>query len=289
MIKGQLCENEAKTGNFNKYYSKQFYKGALEIIRKFNLDKDIKRIDREKQKSYELIKKKCLAGINNLNAEFSIKITNSLSSNKLVENNLKNEKEKLYLILDNFHENISKLEGLDDDESYKLLAFSYANIVKIEYKLLENKTNLNIICDYGNKCKHIGNNKKIISKKKRYTEFLDIQKEIEEEISFRQTEKSKEKIMIKEKMKDVLDKISNKAKGKNKLEFIKFIINNYPPIGYKKGDDYIKRFIKNPDKTLEDLTSVYHPSLYHGKDVSYETFLIVEQIATELNKMKNVQ
>ena len=287
MIKGQLCESEAKNGNFNKFYAKQYYKGALDIIRKYNLDKDIKRIDRNKQESYEKLKNKCLAGINNLNAEFSIKNKNALSSNKLVDNALKNDKERLYLMLDNFHENISKLEGLDDDESRRLLAFSYANIVKIEYKLLENKIHLNIICDYGNKCKQLANNKSTISNKSWFKEFLAIQKEIEEEINIKESKKNEERIIIKQNMQGVLDKISNEAKEKMRLDFIKFIIYNYPPIGYKKEDDYIKRFNENPDKTLEDLSNAYHPSQYHGKDVTYEKFLIIEQIATELNKMKN--
>ena len=287
MIKGQLCETEAKNGNFNKFYSKQYYKGALDIIRKYNLDKDIKRIDRNKQESYQKLKSKCLAGINNLNAEFSIKTKNALSSNKLVDNALKNDKERLYLMLDNFHENISKLEGLDDDESRRLLAFSYANIVKIEYKLLENKIHLNIIYDYGNKCKQLASNKSTISNKSWFKEFLVIQKEIEDEINIKESKKNEEKIIIKQNMQGVLDKISNEAKEKSRLDFIKFIIDNYPPIGYKKEDDYIKRFNENPDKTLEDLSNVYHPSQYHGKDVTYEKFLIIEQIATELNKMKN--
>ena len=287
MIKGQLCETEAKNGNFNKFYSKQYYKGALDIIRKYNLDKDIKRIDRNKQESYQKLKSKCLAGINNLNAEFSIKTKNALSSNKLVDNTLKNDKERLYLMLDNFHENISKLEGLDDDESRRLLAFSYANIVKIEYKLLENKIHLNIIYDYGNKCKQLASNKSTISNKSWFKEFLVIQKEIEDEINIKESKKNEERIIIKQNMQGVLDKISNEAKEKSRLDFIKFIIDNYPPIGYKKEDDYIKRFNENPDKTLEDLSNAYHPSQYHGKDVTYEKFLIIEQIATELNKMKN--
>ena len=287
MIKGQLCETEAKNGNFNKFYSKQYYKGALDIIGKYNLDKDIKRIDRNKQESYQRLKSKCLAGINNLNAEFSIKTKNALSSNKLVDNALKNEKERLYLMLDNFHENISKLEGLDDDESRRLLAFSYANIVKIEYKLLENKIHLNIIYDYGNKCKQLASNKSTISNKSWFKEFLVIQKEIEDEINIKESKKNEERIIIKQNMQGVLDKISNEAKEKSRLDFIKFIIDNYPPIGYKKEDDYIKRFNENPDKTLEDLSNAYHPSQYHGKDVTYEKFLIIEQIATELNKMKN--
>ena len=287
MIKGQLCETEAKNGNFNKFYSKQYYKGALDIIRKYNLDKDIKRIDRNKQESYQQLKSKCLAGINNLNAEFSIKTKNALSSNKLVDNALKNDKERLYLMLDNFHENISKLEGLDDDESRRLLAFSYANIVKIEYKLLENKIHLNIIYDYGNKCKQLASNKSTISNKSWFKEFLVIQKEIEDEINIKESKKNEERIRIKQNMQGVLDKISNEAKEKSRLDFIKFIIDNYPPIGYKKENDYIKRFNENPDKTLEDLSNAYHPSQYHGKDVTYEKFLIIEQIATELNKMKN--
>ena len=287
MIKGQLYQTDARIENFNKYYSKQYFKGALEIVRKYNLDKNISRIDPNKQEAYNNFKNKCLAGINNLNAEFSIKIQNELSSNKLVNDNLKDKKEKLYLLLDAFNENIAKLEGIEDPESYRLLALCYANIIKIEYKLLWNKTNLKLLCDYGNKCILISKKIEIITSKNWFKEFLNIQGEIEKEIKITEEEKNKEKIKIKERMQPTLDQISDKAKEKNPIDFIKYIIDNYPPIGYKKEDDYIKKFRENPEKTLDDLTTEYHPSRYHGKDVTYEKYLIVEQIATELNKMKN--
>ena len=286
MIKGQLYSSETKRDNFNKYYAKQYFKGALEIIRKYNLDKDINRIERKKKEQYEQMKNKCIAGIHNLDAEFLIESENSLSSNKLVDDKIKNQKEKLYSLLDIFLEHISKLEGLDDNESYRIIALCYANIVKIEYKLLGNKNKLKIIRDYGVKCKEISERIESIKHKSWFKEFFDIQRELEEEIRFREEEKDNEKIKIKEKMQEELNKISRIAKEKRKVEFIKYIIDNYPPNGYKKEDDYVKRFNKNPEKTLEDLTTVYHTSNYHGKDIPYERYLIIEQIETELNKMK---
>ena len=286
MIKGQLYSSETKRDNFNKYYAKQYFKGALEIIRKYNLDKDINRIERKKKEQYEQMKNKCIAGIHNLDAEFLIESENSLSSNKLVDDKIKSQKEKLYSLLDIFLEHISKLEGLDDNESYRIIALCYANIVKIEYKLLGNKNKLKIIRDYGVKCKEISERIESIKHKSWFKEFFDIQRELEEEIRFREEEKDNEKIKIKEKMQEELNKISRIAKEKRKVEFIKYIIDNYPPNGYKKEDDYVKRFNKNPEKTLEDLTTVYHTSNYHGKDIPYERYLIIEQIETELNKMK---
>ena len=286
MIKGQLYSSETKRDNFNKYYAKQYFKGALEIIRKYNLDKDINRIERKKKEQYEQMKNKCIAGIHNLDAEFLIESENSLSSNKLVDDKIKSQKEKLYSLLDIFLEHISKLEGLDDNESYRIIALCYANIVKIEYKLLGNKNKLKIIRDYGVKCKEISERIESIKHKSWFKEFFDIQRELEEEIRFKEEEKDNEKIKIKEKMQEELNKISRIAKEKRKVEFIKYIIDNYPPNGYKKEDDYVKRFNKNQEKTLEDLTTVYHTSNYHGKDIPYERYLIIEQIETELNKMK---
>ena len=286
MIKGQLYSSETKRDNFNKYYAKQYFKGALEIIRKYDLDKDINRIERKKKEQYEQMKNKCIAGIHNLDAEFLIESENSLSSNKLVDDKIKSQKEKLYSLLDIFLEHISKLEGLDDNESYRIIALCYANIVKIEYKLLGNKNKLKIIRDYGVKCKEISERIESIKHKSWFKEFFDIQRELEEEIRFREEEKDNEKIKTKEKMQEELNKISRIAKEKRKVEFIKYIIDNYPPNGYKKEDDYVKRFNKNPEKTLEDLTTVYHTSNYHGKDIPYERYLIIEQIETELNKMK---
>ena len=286
MIKGQLYSSETKRDNFNKYYAKQYFKGALEIIRKYNLDKDINRIERKKKEQYEQMKNKCIAGIHNLDAEFLIESENSLSSNKLVDDKIKSQKEKLYSLLDIFLEHISKLEGLEDNESYRIIALCYANIVKIEYKLLGNKNKLKIIRDYGVKCKEISERIESIKHKSWFKEFFDIQRELEEEIRFKEEEKDNEKIKIKEKMQEELNKISRIAKEKRKVEFIKYIIDNYPPNGYKKEDDYVKRFNKNQEKTLEDLTTVYHTSNYHGKDIPYERYLIIEQIETELNKMK---
>ena len=87
-------------------------------------------------------------------------------------------------------------------------------------------------------------------------------------------------------MKNILQKISKNAKKMEETDFIKFIIENYPPNGFKKEDDYVKKYTEDPKKTLEELTTVYHTSNYHGKDVTYEYYLIIEQIETELNKMK---
>ena len=176
------------------------------------------------------MKNKCLAGIQNLNAEFKIE-TNSLSSNKLVNDELKNQKEKLYLILDSFHENINKLEGLKDDDSSRIVSFSYANIVKIEYKLLRNKTNLHIIRDYGNKCQELAD--AVIKNKSWYKEFLKIQNELEEEIKIKDTEKTQEKIKIKENMQPELNKISRMAKEKSRIDFIRTLTQNLNKIKMK--------------------------------------------------------
>ena len=220
MIKGQLYSSETKRDNFNKYYAKQYFKGALEIIRKYDLDKDINRIERKKKEQYEQMKNKCIAGIHNLDAEFLIESENSLSSNKLVDDKIKSQKEKLYSLLDIFLEHISKLEGLDDNESYRIIALCYANIVKIEYKLLGNKNKLKIIRDYGVKCKEISERIESIKHKSWFKEFFDIQRELEEEIRFREEEKDNEKIKIKEKMQEELNKISRIAKEKKRLNLL---------------------------------------------------------------------
>lgn len=72
---------------------------------------------------------------------YIIESQNTLSTNKLISNDLLKDREKLYLLLDAFHQIIAKSEGIDDTESYKNIAFSYANIIKIEYKLLKNEKN----------------------------------------------------------------------------------------------------------------------------------------------------
>ena len=116
---------------------------------------------------------------------------------------------------------------------------------------------------------------------------MEIHKEINGKIKTNELENAEEKKKIKDKMRDTLNDISKKAAEMKPFEFIKYIIDNHPPIGYKKENDYVKNFQENPEKTLDELTTLYHTSNYHGKDVTYEKFLIIEQIETELNKMKN--
>ena len=286
LMKGQLYQMDSKSENFNKYYAKQYYKAALDICEKYKLDKEKDKVERDSQKKYLDLKNKCLAGLNNLDSEYLMEIQNTLSSNKLVSNDLINNKERLYLLSDAFHLNLSKLDGLEDKDSFKIIAFSYANIIKIDFKLLKNLKNLKTLNDYSNKCIEISQKIGINKNKAWFKEFLEIKKEIDEKLRKEEEENDKEKRKIKEIMKETLNGISKKAKEMEKCDFIKFIIENYPPLGYKKVDDYVKIFKENPEKALEDLTTVYHTSNYHGKDVTFEKYLIIEQIETELNIIK---
>ena len=287
-VKGQMYKSDSKEENFNKYYAKIYFKASLDISEKYKLDKSKEIVDRKKKNQYEGIKNRCLSSINNLDAEYLIEVNKALSSNKLVSNELKNKKEKLHLLLDSLHQNISRLEGFDDKDSDKNISLCYANIVKIEFKLLENINNLNIIKDYANKCFEISNKEgnENFKKKSWFKEFEQIKKELDEKIKRKEEESDEEKIRIREKMTDTLKDISEKAKKMKECEFIKFIIDNYPPKGYKKEDDYVNKYKKNPEETLEKLTTAYHTSNYHGKDITFEKYLIIEQIQTELNKIQ---
>ena len=284
LIKGQIYQSEIESENFNKFYAKTYFKAALDICEKYELEKKKDNIEREKRKSFDDIKNQCLAKINILDSEYLIAIQNIINSKKLISNDLINNKENLYLISDAFHQNISKLEGSDDNESLRISAFCYANIIKIEFKLFKNFKNLKLLKHYCEKCiEKYGDFNKNVSW---FKEFSDIKKEIEEKIIKDENENNEEKKRIKNNMKNVLFKITKNAKEMEECDFIKFIIDNYPPIGYKKEDDYVKKYKEDPKKTLEQLTTVYHTSNYHGKDVTYENYLIIEQIETELNKMK---
>ena len=287
-VKGQMYKSDSKEENFNKYYAKIYFKASLDISEKYKLDKSKEIVDRKKKNQYEGIKNRCLSSINNLDAEYLIEVNKALSSNKLVSNELKNKKEKLHLLLDSLHQNISRLEGFDDKDSDKNISLCYANIVKIEFKLLENINNLNIIKDYANKCFEISNKEgnENFKKKSWFKEFEQIKKELDEKIKRKEEESDEEKIRIREKMTDTLKDISEKAKKMKECEFIKFIIDNYLPKGYKKEDDYVNKYKKNPEETLEKLTTAYHTSNYHGKDITFEKYLIIEQIQTELNKIQ---
>jgi predicted RNase H-related nuclease YkuK (DUF458 family) len=167
LIKGQYYKTDFKDENFNKYYSKKYFRTALDISEKYKLDKIKDIIERDKKNAYELLKNSCIASINNLDSEYLIEVNKALSSNKLISNDIKNRKEKLLLLLDSLHQNISRLEDFEDKDSNLNISLCYANIVKIEFKLLENTNNLNVINDYATKCIEISNKEgnEIIKKK----------------------------------------------------------------------------------------------------------------------------
>ena len=286
VLKGQLYQNESMIENVNKYYAKQYFKAALDIKEKYKLDKEKDRIDRNKKNGYEELINKCIAEINNLNTEYQMEVQNSLSSNKLISNDLIKNRETLYLLSDAFHQNISKLEGIDDKKSKTLIALCYANIIKIEYKLLNKRNNLKLLNDYANKCIEISNSIGINKKKNWFSEFMEIKNDIDGRIKKDEEDDDEEKRRIRVNMRNKLDDISKKAREMNNCDFIKFIIDNYPPIGYKKEKDYVTKFKEDPRKTLEELTTLYHTSNYHGNNLNYEKYLIIEQIETELNRMK---
>ena len=189
LIKGQIYQSESESENFNKFYAKTYFKAALDICEKYELEKKKDNIEREKRKSFDDIKNQCLAKINILDSEYLIAIQNIINSKKLISNDLINKKENLYLISDAFHQNISKLEGSDDNESLRISAFCYANIIKIEFKLFKNFKNLKLLKHYCEKCiEKYGDFNKNVSW---FKEFSDIKKEIEEKIIKKENENKK--------------------------------------------------------------------------------------------------
>ena len=89
-----------------------------------------------------------------------------------------------------------------------------------------------------------------------------------------------------EEKKEIFDEIENYAK-KDNIEFIKFIIENHPPMRYKKEKKTIEEQWKENKKNLINvLCSKYHPAKY-PKNTEEEKlrFLIAEKISEHLNKI----
>ena len=70
------------------------------------------------------------------------------------------------------------------------------------------------------------------------------------------------------------------------IDFIKFILEKYPYIRYKKTDDIEAKFNKNPLSYIRSLVIKYHPDRYpKNTEEEKKKFVIIHEIYAILNNL----
>ena len=194
-------------------------------------------------------------------------------------------REALSNLLENNKDNNNNYNNKEENNQIELEAFISANIVKIQYTLLQkdNYDILKLLAEHSvNLAMSINKNWDTI------TWFKEIKQILEEirEIVKRNEEIDKqifEEQILKEK-KEIFDEIEEMA-NKDNFEFIKFIIKKYPPKKYNESEDSIeKKWKENKENLINILCSKYNqPSYPRNTDEEKQKYVIVGKIYDHLN------
>ena len=239
--------------------------------------------------------------INDINSGAILLFENSLKTNKLIEskntgftNTLmglklspQEENEKYQIIMSNYEKMLINLS----DKISKEKAMCIANIMKIGIRFLGD-VNLKKYMQLGEDCEFIVRQLNLDKNEEWYIEFKNIYNEVKDNYKSLKEDEKDMKEKIKSKYKNEFDEIDNKfSKKKNKIDFIKFILQLRPYKGYEEDKKNNKINLNgNIQDLLEYLKSKYHPDNYTYSDEDEQSqldYCIVEYIESYINKMNN--
>ena len=197
------------------------------------------------------------------------------------------ENEKYQIIMSNYEKMLINLS----DKISKEKAMCIANIMKIGIRFLGD-VNLRKYMQLGEDCEFIVRQLNLDKNEEWYIEFKNIYNEVKDNYKSLKEDEKDMKEKIKSKYKNEFDEIDNKfSKKKNKIDFIKFILQLRPYKGYEEDKKNIKINLNgNIQDLLEYLKSKYHPDNYTYSDEDEQSqldYCIVEYIESYINKMNN--
>ena len=249
-----------KTSNLTICSNKDIYKnGKLQIETSSIYIKDIHSgailLGKESFKQGKLISTGSGFTVNRKGLSFGTK--EEYEKNKIVLENY----EKLYTeCIKSNTRNLSK----EEKERIKMQeAICIANIIKINVKFLGN-SNYKLYCQLAETCLFIIRDLNIDENTEWYKEFLEIYNEIKE-INERIQTLNEIKDNIKQKYKSKFEEIDKKFdKGKNRKDFIKYILETTPYDRYEEDKKNIDN--KSENELIEYLKIKYHPDHYELPD-----------------------
>jgi L1 cell adhesion molecule like protein len=294
----KLIEKKAEkilsnNNKFSRYNAKYLFQNCLKISELFiKSERDLAKFF-EIRKEHNYYIDKCKVEIKKINANSLIEIDKIKKSGKLIENGENMNREELLILLDNYRQAIQNIEGINDYLSESILL---ANIVKIKYKYLnnENYEQLRIFAEQSVRLAKSNNTN--VEQYKWYLEITSILKELRKrkEDQERYDQENFEN-KYKTQQKQIFEKIKQ-FRQKSNIEFIQFVLENYPP----KKSPLNKKTIEeewNEDKKsfVTKLSARYNPDNYPKnteeekfKFTIYHTISIeINAILSELNSVTN--
>ena len=292
---GKQCLKDM--GKFCRYNSLIYFEKALFYFK--NYISDIKKIFKKCPKkigdSCKLQNETARIYIEDINSDAILLCQDSIRLGKIISKGcgftirqkglaygLKDEKEKIEIVLENYEKMYVNLQGKGNKEE----AICLVNIIKINYSLLGYNNYKNYI-KLGERCETICRKLKIDPKTEWYQEFKELYKNLKDKhITITQNE-IREK--IKTKYKDKFDKIDERFnKRKNNIDFINFVLENYPYPQYEEDKTKnIVDFKNESQELLNYLRKEYHPNNYElredGKEEEQLNFCIMEYIEALFN------
>ena len=212
--------------NYAKYNSRFLFQNCIRLSELFikskrDLSKNVQIRDR-----YNNCIEKCKNEIKNINANSLVEIDKLKESGQLFENNNNMEREELLILLDNYRQALQSIQGMNDYESEAIIL---ANIVKINYRYLNNQNyiGLKAMAEKSVSLSQSINNN--VLQFQWYLEIKNILQELREKVNDKvKNEQENFENNCKTKYKHIFDEISENRKKTN-VEFIEFILEKHPP------------------------------------------------------------
>ena len=271
--------------NYAKYNSRFLFQNCIRLSELFikskrDLSKNVQIRDR-----YNNCIEKCKNEIKNINANSLVEIDKLKESGQLFENNNNIEREELLILLDNYRQALQSIQGMNDYESEAII---FANIVKINYKYLNNQNyvRLKVMAEKSvSLSKSINKN---ILQSQWYLEINNILQELNEKVNDKiKNDQENFENNCKTKYKHIFDEI-NENRKKTNVEFIEFILDKHPPkkSPLKKNKTVKQTWEESPISFVERLSARYNPDNYpRNTEEEQLNYTIYHTISTELNSI----
>ncbi len=276
----KMLENDS---TYSRYNAKYLFQNCIKISELFiKSERDLSRNVQIRNRHNNCIEK-CQKEIKKINANALVEIDKSKETGKLFENTKNLKREELLLLLDNYRQALQTMEGINDYETALILA----NIVKINYKYINNQNNDDGLKKMAEQSVALAKaTNQNIKELPWYLEISQILQELKERIEDREkNEQENFEMKYKTENKQIFDEIKE-YREKSNVEFIEFILNKYPPkkSPLKKGKTVKEQWNENPKSFYERISARYNPDNY-PKNTEEEKlqYTIYHAISTEIN------
>ena len=274
----------------NKKWAKHYLEEALLLNKKLSVEKRIENNPELKEK-FKSIKDNCEELINIIKAEKIQEYFPNFSKCNLIDENNFNQ-EEIIDILDRFNEALKYLENPKKKEDKLLKALYLGNIIKIQYKIFKVK-------DYDTLLKMI---EECINLKTQvpqgcesnlnwFEDICNYKLEIVEKKKILKENPEIEENNLKEKVKDIINKINEKF-NEGEINFFFYITTNHEPPGlpekykFKNIENLKGVYYSNQKKFIKDINKKYNPQRFSGdKEEDQKNKIINEEIHKKLNSL----